>query len=274
MTTAGNGPTTLRGDGSEVGIDPADGCRVTSVRVDGHELMVTDGDPPWWYGGFVMAPWAGRLRGGVATWEGEVRRFPITADGHASHGLVHSVPWSPDGDATWRTRVSADAWLGPLDLRQSFEMRHDGLTINLVAEAVDRPVPVTLGWHPWFRREVDGCEVELRLPDAALLEKDSQGIQTARRVSVGPGPYNDAFVGHDGVVGLRWPNLVDLQMRTDGPVLVIYNEHPSGVCVEPQTGPPDEVNLERPRIAAPGSAVTLRVAVTWSRPATAPNRPR
>ncbi|TSD58408.1 aldose 1-epimerase [Aeromicrobium piscarium] len=257
------GQATFRVGEAEAVVDADDGCRLVSLRVGGHELLVTRGRRPWWYGGFVMAPWAGRLRGGVARHDGRERRFPVLGDGHSSHGLVHSTAWESDGEGRWHTTVSADEWLGALTLRQAVRLRPDGLLLELSAEATEAEVPVTLGWHPWFRREVAGRSVEVGLPSESILAKDDAGIQTSERVPAGDGPYNDAFVGHDGAAVIRWPGVLDLRLRSDAPVLLVYDADPAGVCVEPQTGPPDEVNGASPRTTRPGEPVSLRVEIGW-----------
>ncbi|CAN5645363.1 hypothetical protein BH20CHL7_BH20CHL7_17920 [soil metagenome] len=51
---------------------------------------------------------------------------------------------------------------------------------------------------------------------------------------------------------------------------VVYDEPVEGVCVEPQTGPPDFVNLaaaagREPPIAEPGRPMTISMSWRWRR---------
>jgi aldose 1-epimerase len=52
---------------------------------------------------------------------------------------------------------------------------------------------------------------------------------------------------------------------------VIFDERPDGLCVEPQTAPPDAVNLAQadgsdPPTAEPGRPLTATMVWRWSRP--------
>lgn len=260
-----DGPVTLRAGTAEARIDPRDGARLTSLRVAGHELLHTDpirGSPG---GSFVMAPWAGRIRDGDARWRGDRRSLPRDPeDGHALHGLVRRRVWRRIGETSWSVTVAGDEWFGPLEIRQHVQLRADALRLTLEVHALepDAPAPATVGWHPWFRRHVAGSAVEVRLPGSgSLLERDADGIATDRRIPIPPGPWDDAFIGLDGPVSLVWPGLLELDVTSDAPVVVVFTERPDVVCVEPQSGPPDEVNDDPDPIT---SDHPLELTTTWS----------
>jgi aldose 1-epimerase len=267
--------TTLTAGDASVTVAPSDGCRLASLRVRGHELL-SDGAAPsqddglganiFGWGSFVMAPWAGRIRHGRARWGGRELQLDVRDDVHALHGLVFDAPWTAadatTGSAAWQVEVPAAAWFAPLRITQHVMLTEAALRLHLEVQAPEEPAPVTVGWHPWFRREVGGAALEFDLPDRRMLVRDQEGIATAERIAAPTGPVDDAFVDLAGPVVLRWPGLVELTMVSDGPVTVVFTEPSTVVCIEPQSGPPDEVNLPSPRVAAPGAP--LHLSSTWS----------
>ena len=46
-----------------------------------------------------------------------------------------------------------------------------------------------------------------------------------------------------GVPNISWGNTLQLSIGSDAPWWVIYNEDSDGICVEPQSAPPDGANL-------------------------------
>lgn len=268
-----DGRVQLRGGRASVTVDPADGCRLTSFAVGGHELLsdgldprvVEDVDtPPFGWGCFVMAPWAGRIRDARATWDGRTLELPRHDEPHALHGLVHSAPWERIEATAWRIRIPADRWFAPLEVVHRLHLDDDLLRLDLEVTAPDEPAPATVGWHPWFRRDIDGSSLELVLPPATMLARDPDGITSARRVEVAAPPWDDAFVDLRGPVRLTWPEVTTVAIETDGPVTVVFTERATVACVEPQSGPPDEVNRS-PRVVRPGRPLRLTTTWRWSR---------
>lgn len=258
-------------------VDPADGARLTSLRVHDHELLVTGGGGGIGYGSFVMAPWAGRLRDGRVSTDRrtlQLRREPD--DGHALHGLVHSRPWSLIGADDHQARlelhlpaatvaradpaIGADGWFCDLHLTQDLVLQPDRLELRLQV-VPSATTPVTIGWHPWFRRQIAESEVVVDVPAPHILRKDRAGVTTTELAPVPSPPWDDTFVDLDGPVRLRWPGLLDLEITSTAPVVVVYTGRTYGVCVEPQSGPPDEANLAARRLAEPDRPTYL--AATW-----------
>jgi aldose 1-epimerase len=223
---------------------------------------VTDGRRPYGSHSFVMAPWAGRVRDATARWAGRTLPLPVGDAPHAMHGLVHDRPWTlvdaTPTTVTTRIEIDAEEWFAPLHLTQTVEVRAGAVQLRLVAAAPDGPAPATVGWHPWFRRDVDGRSATVTLPDAALLQRDAAGIATDVRVPLPEGPLDDALVDLAGPVVVRYPDLVDVAVVSDAPVTVVFTGHPRGVCVEPQSGPPDEVNHPAARVVMSGRPLELR----------------
>jgi len=267
-----------RAGAATVTVDPRDGARITSLIVDGHELLHPGSGGGWTYGSFVMAPWAGRIRDGLVVHDGRALRFPRDPDdGHGLHGLVHSAPWATTGPNSWSIELpgvapDADldvtledpAWFAPTRIEQHLELHEDRLELLLEVTA-GTPVPATVGWHPWFRRRVAGAGARIELPAGYMLLRDEEGIATDRRVEIPPQPWDDAFGGLTGPVAVQWGELLRLEIDHDGPTTVVYTGKDHAVCAEPQTGPPDEVN-QHPRLAGPNAPVRLTSTWRWSRP--------
>lgn len=264
---------------ASVEVDPDDGARLTSLVVHAHELLVTGGGGGVGYGSFVMAPWAGRLRDGRVSADRrtlQLRREPD--DGHALHGLVHSRPWTPvqadDHHARFELHLpaasidhaeptlGADGWFTALHLEQEVRLHPDRLELELRITP-SAATPLTAGWHPWFRRHLDDAEVELDVPASHILVKDRVGITSTEVAPIPPQPWDDTFAGLTGPVRLRWGRELELELASDAPVAVIYTGRTYGVCVEPQSGPPDEANLATRRIATPTSPLMLTSTWRW-----------
>jgi len=245
--------------------DLARGARLASLTSRGMDLVLTEGPEPFGIGSFVMAPWAGRIRDARALHDGRTLALEPWTDGHAIHGLAHALAWRATAPGTATVEVT-EGWFAPVRVEQSASLAADALTVVHTLEALEVPVPATLGWHPWFPRTLGGVEVVLHLEAASLYERDASGVPSGRRLTIdGPipaGPWDDAFAGPRWPARLEWPGVVTLEIASDAPVAVVYTEPEHTLCVEPQTGPPDEVHLA-PRIVVPGEPLTLTTTLRW-----------
>jgi aldose 1-epimerase len=250
-------------------VSPADGGRLASVVVDGRELLVTaSADGPIQWGCYPMAPWAGRVRDGRFTFEGREHALPLGLPPHAIHGVVYDRPWGVD-DPTSISIELDERWPFRGRVAQRFALDADGLDVTMTLEA-DEPMPVVLGWHPWFRRTLtDGDEpVRLRFAADEMLVRDAQGIPTGARVPPPPGPWDDVFTAVRDGPGLDWPGRLRLELASSCGWWVVYSEPGHAICVEPQSGPPDAVN-QGPGAAAivrPGEPLVHTMRWRWARP--------
>jgi aldose 1-epimerase len=57
------------------------------------------------------------------------------------------------------------------------------------------------------------------------------------------GPWDDCFTEVRGVPKVIWEDALSISIECDSPYWVVYDQDSEGVCVEPQTAPPDAANL-------------------------------
>ncbi len=206
-------PTLTSGDAS-VTLDRRAGGRLSSLIVSGHELLIDEAsDDPIRWGSFPMIPWAGRVRHGRFTLDGDEVRLPLGLPPHAIHGT--------------------------------------------------RTMSVSAGWHPWFRRSIGGATVTIDLPAQRMWRRDREGIPDGTLIDPPPGPWDDCFTGLTGPVVLRWPGVLRLEIASTCAHVVIYDESDDGVCVEPQSAPPDAHNSGCD-LAEIGPRDSWTIATTWT----------
>src|SRR5688572_20068919 len=81
---------------ANVAIDPERGGRLSSLKVDGLELLVTAGASPLDWGCYPMAPFAGRIRNGRFRYAGKEHQLERNLPPHAIHGTVYDQAWKVD----------------------------------------------------------------------------------------------------------------------------------------------------------------------------------
>lgn len=263
-------------------VDLEQGGRIASLVIAGRELLVKSGFGPFGWGSFPMAPFAGRLRDARFAFAGRTYELPRNAPPHAIHGTAFERPWQVvDGEPSTITCEIGPPWPFGGRVRQLFELAADRLDVTMELEA-DEPQPAVIGFHPWFRRRLaepegvqdgagDGAadadarraaddEVEIQIEPAAMYRRDADGLPTGELVGPAPRPWDDCFVGLARAPVVRWPGVLRLSIESTADHWVVYDGQVEGICIEPQTGPPDGPNLE-PRIVLPGEP--LRIAMTW-----------
>jgi len=241
--------------------DLENGGRLASLQVHGLELLVTEADNPIDWGCYPMAPFAGRLRDGQLHHKG-THQLPLNLGDHAIHGTVFDRPWVSRGDG-WALCTLGERWPWPGVVRQHLRLTDDGLLLQLVLESAT-PFPATLGWHPWFRRQLDrGEPVVLSFGAESMYRRDAAGLPDGTLVPPPPGPWDDCFFAPGQVPALRWPKALELRLASDLDHWVIFSERDHALCVEPQSGPPDGPNLV-PHLVTPQHPLTATLALLWT----------
>ena len=251
-------------------VAPSAGGRIASLVLRGREVLVTDGDSPLWWGCYPMVPFAGRIRDGRFRFRGRAYQLPLTMPPNAIHGTVLDRAWQVtfrgDDRVELETELGSD-WPFRGRVTQAIVLVPGGLEATLTVEATDA-MPVVLGWHPWFRREVDGIAAQLDFEAHAMYARDPSGLPTGATIPPTPRPWDDAFTDIVIPPRLTWPGVLRLDLRSTAPFWVVFDERDDAICVEPQTAPPDAFNLAAavgvdPPIAAPDRPASVAMAWRW-----------
>lgn len=243
----------LSNDRVRAEIDPSRGARLTSLVVDGFELLTRAEDPTVdpdiADGCFPMVPWAGRVRDGRLVTAGRVHQLPRSDDGNALHGLGHVAAWRAVSLGSYELAVS-DPWPTAGTARLAYQLLDDGIRIDLSWDDGTES-PCSMGMHPWFpRRLPTGDEVELDLRTELMVERGGDGLPTGRLVSPTVGPWDDCFRVAGSPV-LTWPGAIEVTLSSSSPWWVVYSDPSGTICVEPQTTPPD--SFEHPGLQPEGA---------------------
>ena len=256
---------TLRAGDASVSLDPEHGGRLASLVVRGHELLLgpdEGSDDPTSWGCFPMIPWAGRIRQGRFPGDGTVVQLPIDMPPHAIHGTTKDLAWETVGPGAMATDLGPHwPWRGRAT--HDVELEADRLTLTIGIHAGET-MPVSAGWHPWLRRRVGGVDARLDVPAEAMWRRDAEGVPDGTLVDPPAGPWDDCFTALVGPVVVRWPGVLELVVESDCEHVVVYDQTPDAVCVEPQSAPPDAHNSgEDLVIVDAGTSWTIMTTWTW-----------
>lgn len=243
-------------------IDEAGG-RLASLVIDGLEVLIAEGTKESRWGSFPMIPWCGRLPNGRLDFAGRTYDFPLNSPPHANHGRTHLQRWEPLDDTSLWTEL-VEPWPFGGHAVQRFELTDSHFRVTAEVHAGDRPMPAMAGWHPWFRRSLErGDPAELSFEAESVYSVDEALVPTGELEAVPPPPWNACFVGlsHDPVI--TWPGALSLTISSDFDHWVIFTEPDHALCVEPQSGPPNEFHLS-PRILQPGEALIGAMTLGWT----------
>ncbi len=239
-----------------------DGGRLASLVIDDLEIMVTEGAKPTRWGSFPMIPWCGRLPHGRLALNGRDYSFPITSPPHANHGRTHLQKWTAVDDTSIRTELG-DPWPFGGHAIQRFDLTETSLTVTAEVHAAEQPMPAMAGWHPWFRRQLDkGAEAQLTFEAESIYAVDDNAIPTGDLIPVPDGPWDACFVGLTADPVISWPGALDVTVSSTFDHWVIFTEPEASLCVEPQSGPPNEFHID-PKIVEPGDALVGSMTFRW-----------
>ncbi len=146
----------------------------------------------------------------------------------------------------------------------------DGLLeLRLEVHTAGVTFPATTGWHPWFRRRLDvGSDLEVALDADQWFPPGIDGLPLGH-VEPAPahGPWDDCFTAITWPAQLHWPGALEVAMTSTCSHAVRFDQQPDGVCVEPQTGPPDALNhLEWATLVRLDHPLVAEMSLTWSAP--------
>ena len=129
-------------------------------------------------------------------------------------------------------------------VEQTIEVLDDAIRWSLEYDDNGCDIPVWMGMHPWFARDLDrGGTAEIEFSAEKMLKRNSEGLPTGELITPPSPPWDDAFTHLRGTPAIVWEGVARIDIESDAPWWVVYTEDPDGVCIEPQTAPPDAANL-------------------------------
>jgi aldose 1-epimerase len=228
----------------QIAIDLDQGGRIASLKWRDMEFATPFRGEVHTWGWYSMAPWAGRIRDGIIrNASGREFQLPVTIDPpHALHGFGFTSSWQEIGPG--RSLLHLPAPYGGATVEQTIEVLDDAVRWSLEYEPGDCDLPVWLGVHPWFPRDLEhGGSAEIEFTAELMLERDSEGLPSGKLITPTKQPWDDAFTSIRGVPAVVWEDAARIDIECDAPWWVVYTEDAEAVCIEPQTAPPDAANL-------------------------------
>ena len=278
----------VRLDGSDISLEvlPDIGARLHRLTVRGHDLLRTPDDPrlhsrdPFFWGGFVMAPWCNRIRPERTQVEGRtVDLEPNFRDGTAIHGQVYAAEWQQTGDTAFAIERGGGTW--PWRYRVEMDYAIEALRLTVTQRLVnlaDGPMPGGIGLHPWFV-----AEPELSIASSLVYPSNTDSIPRPEPVS-GDLDMRSRRQLPEGVdaawadatqpeLELWWPGQgLHATLRAPAQHAHVVAANPvdvDAIAVEPQTHAPDGLrrllNSEPGalQLIAPGEALELRIEIEF-----------
>jgi aldose 1-epimerase len=267
---------------------PQAGARIHRLVAFGHDVLRTPDDPaqhhrePFFWGGYVMAPWGGRIDARPTPVAGRVVTVPANfRDGTAIHGQVYDRPWQVTAPGELRITAGGDSWPWRYEIHASYALVGRSIRIEqTVLNHDDAAMPAGVGLHPWFRRPVD-VSIEAGLvydtnADSPASPQSVSGRWDARAPRKLPDGVDATWARLGTVpVTLTWPTLgIRATMRMSGSQTFVVAATPpelDAVAVEPQTHAPQGlrrlINGEPGALALiePGGLISLTTELTFER---------
>jgi aldose 1-epimerase len=234
---------------THVAVDDMCGARLASIRIDGVDILVSDGDDALQWGCYPMVPFAGRVRNGVLIIGSTTHPLPVIAPPHALHGTVFASPWAVLDHSESRAVLLTELdlpWPVAGTVRHEITVADDAVSMRLEVTAHD-DMPVQVGWHPWFVKPAS-YSVSFR----RIWPRDEHGIASTEPATHDPdivrfGTYDDCFSDPSEAPALIYPTsdpdrALRIDLDSDCSHWVVFDQPAHAVCIEPQSGPPNQVN--------------------------------
>ena len=242
------------------------GARLEALSIHDLDIIVPlDVDGPVFAGAFPMIPWCGLLRGATFPFDGEAQQVTADWGDHALHGVVREADWSVvDGGANWVELQLALPASWPLGGVAScrLELQDDHLTLRWSVTAGPSGMPATVGWHPWFRRDLAGDALDVVTGFSAQWARSGTGEPLGRWRPVAPPPWDDSFLSATPVL-LRWGHRLEVEVSGTGGIYSVYDAAEKGVVVATQTAPHETFG----HTLEADAHLDLEVRLAWTLPA-------
>lgn len=237
-------------------------------------------DDPLVMASFPLVPYANRIAHGRFTIDGADYRLPLNFGDHphSIHGFGWQTYWTAKATSASSALLAhahgGDAgWPWPYRAEQQVALTASALSMSLSVENVgDRPMPVGLGFHPYFAADAattlrfDARGLWLSTPDMLPDREapaDALGDWSRSARVQGDHLVDNAYVGWSGdAIVERGDGLRLTVSATGADWLHVYR--PPGeafFCLEPVSHMPDAINRGGMAMIAPGETARLSMTV-------------
>lgn len=233
---------------------------------------------------FPLVPYANRIAYGRFEWDGASHQLPPNFGDHphSIHGFGWQTAWTAaEATDTYcvfvHEHLGAEGWPWAYRAEQRVSLYGSSLALTLtVTNTGDAPMPVGLGFHPYFAADADtrlqfsASGVWLSSPDM-LPERaapaDTFGDWSSPAAILGESLIDNIYAGWDGSATV---------LRGDGVRLILKGENagwlhvyrPPGerfFCLEPVSHMPDAINRGGMRTIAPGESASIGMTLIVER---------
>lgn len=162
-----------------------DGCR-TPEEVDFND----------WGKSALLFPFPNRLRDGAYIWQDKIYQFPINdaTTGNALHGFLKNCTMQVTDTQSDNTKASITCEYSyngttfsyypfPFDLKITYTLS-DEKGFSAIAEVHNTgyiALPMSFGWHPYFKIAPAIKDVQLQLPKVEMVGVDARMLPTGKR---------------------------------------------------------------------------------------------
>lgn len=185
---------------NRIDLVPGHGACVLDLVFDG--ISILDGfqtaqemEGNRWSKNIVLFPFPNRLKEGRYEWEDVTYEFPINDahTGNALHGFgldkpmrVNQLELSPEGatiGCEYKDEGTHPAYPFPFTFNIQFAIdQRNQLTVTMAFQNDGtHPIPVGLGWHPYFRLGEKVDSLQIQLPDCQMVGIDRFMIPNGKR---------------------------------------------------------------------------------------------
>ena len=267
------------------------GAAVATLTFQGRDVLrptPPGADDPFETAAFVLAPFANRIADGHFRVGDREVKIPRNApdQAHPLHGHAWRKPWRVESAVQDRAVLTfehpADSWPWHYTVTQTLVLRGDGLELSLsIANQDATPMPVGLGWHPYFHK-APGALLKTHVEGVWLTDEEFLPVRLARGTRFGqwgrgdevtrPELIDHCHTGWSGVAEIMLPEeRLRLTLTASRPLHWLHLYSPPGkdfFCVEPVSQMPNAVNRSAPpaitghRLLAPAERFDARVTLS------------
>lgn len=252
-----------------VDIDLEHGGRIAQIQIDGMDLLVKQeqytSNPLAW-GSYPMVPWVGRLRDGKFIYQHKTYSFPLNMPPHAIHGTCFDKAWQLDDLSDSQIVLSTslgNTWPFAGYSKQIISLNENSLKLELSVHTEKENFPASLGWHPWFMKQLSrGESAQLNFTANKKYACDETQIPTDLFVEQGQSPWDDCFIEVQGTPAITWPYALKLDIESNCDHWVVYDMPEHALCVEPQTAAANALNNSA-FIVTPEKPLCAETTLRW-----------